>query len=81
MDHAGRAGDAERRAAADRAARDAERQGGAVERPRAHVAFFHGFLDHSTRYGHVFARLNARGYSVHTYDMRGHGFLIIRFSG
>jgi lysophospholipase len=44
-----------------------------VERPRAHVAFFHGWLDHSTRYRHVFERLNARGYSVHSFDMRGCG--------
>jgi alpha-beta hydrolase superfamily lysophospholipase len=44
-----------------------------VDKPRAHVAFFHGFLDHSSRYTQLFGRLNARGYSVHTYDMRGHG--------
>lgn len=41
--------------------------------PRAAVALIHGFGEHSGRYGHVAAALNAAGYAVVTGDHRGHG--------
>jgi alpha-beta hydrolase superfamily lysophospholipase len=41
--------------------------------PRAVVALLHGLAEHSGRYEHVAARLNAAGYTVSTMDIRGHG--------
>ncbi|MFC1707794.1 alpha/beta hydrolase [Planctomycetota bacterium] len=43
------------------------------ETVRANVVFLHGFLDHSSRYLHVFDELNRKGIALYTYDMRGHG--------
>lgn len=40
---------------------------------RARLVLLHGFGDHSSRYAHVAAHLNAAGVAVHTYDQRGHG--------
>lgn len=37
------------------------------------IALVHGFGEHSGRYGHVAAAFNGRGYSVFTFDHRGHG--------
>jgi alpha-beta hydrolase superfamily lysophospholipase len=42
-------------------------------RPKAAVALVHGLAEHSGRYGHVMARLEASGYDVHAVDLRGHG--------
>jgi acylglycerol lipase len=44
-----------------------------VENARAAVLIVHGIGEHSGRYGHVIAALNARGYNVFAYDQRGHG--------
>lgn len=44
-----------------------------VDQPRAAVALAHGYGEHSGRYEHIAARLNAEGYSVYTYDHRSHG--------
>jgi alpha-beta hydrolase superfamily lysophospholipase len=44
-----------------------------VDEPRAAVLIVHGIGEHSGRYGHVISALNRRGYSVFTYDQRGHG--------
>ncbi|MBN9491941.1 lysophospholipase [bacterium] len=41
--------------------------------PRAVVAIVHGYAEHSGRYAHVAAFLNARGYAVEALDLRGHG--------
>lgn len=41
--------------------------------PRAVVMLFHGLGEHSGRYAHVAAALNAAGYAVHALDHRGHG--------
>jgi alpha-beta hydrolase superfamily lysophospholipase len=43
------------------------------ERPRATVVLAHGGSEHSARYAHVAAGLNARGYSLWALDHRGHG--------
>jgi alpha-beta hydrolase superfamily lysophospholipase len=40
---------------------------------RGAVALVHGIAEHSGRYQHVAARLNAAGYSVAAVDIRGHG--------
>jgi acylglycerol lipase len=40
---------------------------------RANVMLIHGLGEHSSRYAHVAAALNERGYAVHTSDLRGHG--------
>jgi alpha-beta hydrolase superfamily lysophospholipase len=40
---------------------------------KGHIALIHGYGEHSSRYDHVAARLNAEGYAVYTYDQRGHG--------
>jgi len=45
----------------------------AVDSPKAIVFLVHGIGEHSGRYGHVAASLNARGYSVYALDHRGHG--------
>ena len=37
------------------------------------VVFHHGYGDHVGRYQHVFKRLAASGYAVHTFDAVGHG--------
>ena len=37
------------------------------------MALVHGLAEHSGRYGHVIARLEAAGYDVHAVDLRGHG--------
>ncbi|HEU5223970.1 MAG TPA: alpha/beta hydrolase [Candidatus Lumbricidophila sp.] len=44
-----------------------------VEHPRAVVQLSHGVGEHSGRYAHVIAALNAAGYSVWANDHRGHG--------
>jgi len=41
--------------------------------PKATVALIHGIAEHSSRYRHVGEFLAARGYSVYTFDLRGHG--------
>lgn len=41
--------------------------------PKGAVMLVHGLGEHSGRYGHVAARLNAAGYAVHALDHRGHG--------
>lgn len=43
------------------------------EKARGAVLIVHGIGEHSARYLHVVAALNVRGYSVFTYDQRGHG--------
>ncbi|RZL28773.1 MAG: alpha/beta hydrolase [Rubrivivax sp.] len=40
---------------------------------RGQVLIVHGLGEHSGRYGHVAAALNATGWSVHGWDHRGHG--------
>jgi acylglycerol lipase len=42
-------------------------------KPRATVVLSHGASEHSGRYAHVAAGLNAHGYSVWALDHRGHG--------
>lgn len=44
-----------------------------AETPKATVALVHGIAEHSSRYRHVGEFLAARGYSVYTFDLRGHG--------
>jgi alpha-beta hydrolase superfamily lysophospholipase len=41
--------------------------------PKAAVALLHGLAEHSGRYEHVAATLNAAGYTVVAVDIRGHG--------
>jgi alpha-beta hydrolase superfamily lysophospholipase len=41
--------------------------------PKAILILTHGFGDHSSRYPHVGKALNDAGYSLYTYDLRGHG--------
>jgi acylglycerol lipase len=41
--------------------------------PRAAVVIHHGLKSHSDHYVELAARLVARGFAVHAYDMRGHG--------
>jgi len=41
--------------------------------PRAVVVIAHGIGEHSGRYGHVAARLNAAGFAAYALDHRGHG--------
>ena len=41
--------------------------------PRGKVVLVHGIAEHSGRYEHVAAQLNAWGWSVEGYDHRGHG--------
>ena len=40
---------------------------------KAALIIVHGHGEHSTRYDHIAERLNGEGYSVYTYDQRGHG--------
>ncbi|MEK9164866.1 MAG: alpha/beta fold hydrolase [Chloroflexota bacterium] len=44
-----------------------------VAAPRAIVVLTHGFGEYTKRYSHVAAALNAGGYSVYAYDLRGRG--------
>ena len=44
-----------------------------LEAPQGAVVLIHGYGDHSGRYPGVAAALNAAGFSVYTYDQRGHG--------
>jgi acylglycerol lipase len=39
----------------------------------AHLVIVHGYAEHSGRYEHVGAYFAERGYTVHAYDLRGHG--------
>lgn len=48
-------------------------QAWALKNPIANVYLVHGFGEHSSRYEAEAARLNAAGFSVYTYDQRGHG--------
>ncbi len=41
--------------------------------PRGGVLILHGFAEHGGRYNHVIEALLPRGFSVMTYDHRGHG--------
>lgn len=41
--------------------------------PKAVLALVHGFGEHSGRYAHMAAHLNARGIAVVALDLRGHG--------
>jgi alpha-beta hydrolase superfamily lysophospholipase len=45
----------------------------APDTPRGQVLLVHGLGEHSGRYAHVAAALNAAGWDVHGYDQRGHG--------
>lgn len=45
----------------------------AIEAPLASVLIVHGAAEHSIRYDHVAGFLNDRGFSVFSYDQRGHG--------
>jgi len=44
-----------------------------LNHPIANVHLIHGYGEHSSRYEAEAARLNAAGFSVYTYDQRGHG--------
>lgn len=44
-----------------------------VETPQAVMALVHGFGEHSGRYAHMAAHLNAKGIAVVTLDLHGHG--------
>lgn len=44
-----------------------------VANPKACLVLTHGYNDHANRYPHVAAALNAAGYSLCAYDLRGHG--------
>ena len=44
-----------------------------VTAPKACVVIVHGFGEHCARYGHVAERFNEEGFSVYSYDQRGHG--------
>jgi len=41
--------------------------------PKAMIALVHGIAEHSSRYHHVGEYLASQGYSVYTFDLRGHG--------
>jgi alpha-beta hydrolase superfamily lysophospholipase len=43
------------------------------ERARGHILVVHGFGEHSGRYEALIAHLLHKGYSITTYDQRGHG--------
>ncbi|WP_250632155.1 alpha/beta hydrolase [Rhodoflexus caldus] len=43
------------------------------EQPKALVCLVHGFAEHIGRYVHVAAYLNAQGYGLMGFDLRGHG--------
>jgi len=40
---------------------------------RGVVILTHGILEHSGRYDHLVTKLNTQGYTVYSYDLRGHG--------
>jgi len=42
-------------------------------RPRAHIVFIHGFVEHIGRYDTIFKRWQANGVSVFGFDQRGFG--------
>ena len=44
-----------------------------VASPKACVVVVHGYGEHCGRYGHVAERFNEEGFSVYSYDQRGHG--------
>ncbi len=44
-----------------------------VNQPKSALVLTHGFGEHSGRYAHVGAALNAAGYALYAYDLRGHG--------
>ena len=44
-----------------------------AEQPRANILLTHGFGEYSARYHRLIEALNQAGYSVYTYDHRGHG--------
>lgn len=44
-----------------------------AEKPKAAVALVHGIAEHSSRYRHAGEFLARRGYTVYTFDLRGHG--------
>lgn len=44
-----------------------------VENEKARIFIVHGIAEHSKRYEHVVSYLNQAGYSVITFDLRGHG--------
>lgn len=48
-------------------------QAWALKNPIANIYLVHGFGEHSSRYHAEASRLNAAGFSVYTYDQRGHG--------
>lgn len=48
-------------------------QSWSVADPQATVAIVHGIAEHSGRYRHVGNYLAMRGYTVHAFDLRGHG--------
>ncbi len=43
------------------------------EEHRGAVAIIHGLAEHSSRYGEMAEKLNAKGFNVHAFDLRGHG--------
>lgn len=44
-----------------------------IDNAKAHVLISHGYGEHCLRYDHVARRLNDQGYSVYSFDHRGHG--------
>jgi alpha-beta hydrolase superfamily lysophospholipase len=44
-----------------------------VANPKACLVLTHGYNDHANRFQHVAQALNAAGYSLYAYDVRGHG--------
>lgn len=44
-----------------------------VREPKAKIVLTHGIGEHSDNYEHLITALNAAGYSVFGYDLRGHG--------
>ena len=44
-----------------------------IENEKARIFIVHGIAEHSKRYTHVVKFLNDSGYSVVTFDLRGHG--------
>ncbi|GAG65598.1 unnamed protein product, partial [marine sediment metagenome] len=41
--------------------------------PQAVICLIHGMGEHSGRYAHVADRLTKAGYTIFTFDLRGHG--------
>lgn len=44
-----------------------------IDSPRALICLVHGYGEHCRRYDHVAATLNAAGYTMTAFDLRGHG--------